>query len=98
MTFTNIGNLILQKLYQITKIVGGIEMKSAIPFQFNSIQFHLAIPIPIPRLAIPIPIPILELELELLSIPIPIPELTPTLNLFSSPLILLRCVTEIKLA
>ena len=37
-TFT-IGNLILQESHQITKIVGGIEMKSAIPFQFRSIPF-----------------------------------------------------------
>ena len=35
-TFT-IGNLILQKWHKITKIVGGIETKSAIPFQFRSI-------------------------------------------------------------
>ena len=30
-----IGNLILQKWHKTTKIVGGIEMKSAIPFQFR---------------------------------------------------------------
>ena len=35
-TFT-IGNLILQKWHKITKIVGGIEIKSAISFQFRSI-------------------------------------------------------------
>ena len=34
-TFT-LGNLILQKWHEI-KIIGGIEMKSAIPFQFRSI-------------------------------------------------------------
>ena len=32
-----IGNLILQKWHKITKIVGGIEMKFSIPFQFRSI-------------------------------------------------------------
>ena len=36
LTFT-IGNLILQKWHKINKIVGGIEMNSAIPFQFRSI-------------------------------------------------------------
>ena len=32
-----LGNLILLKWHKITKIVGGIEIKSAIPFQFQSI-------------------------------------------------------------
>ena len=71
-TFT-IGNLILQKWH---KIVGGIEMKSAIPFQFRSIPSCNSNSTACnsnskPNSGI----------LELLSIPIPILELTPTLLL-----------------